>query len=318
MERIDTDFRQGKSHAAMSAAREADKTPPPGLSVEVSKTTSVVNSTVISAPNGTTFWYATTDGRGGYDNISGPYLYGVDPGTSAGDKSVYSAIGKKVVRRILRKKRGDTSSANDRSRRLRVLTPVVMYQFVKDRFRIIERHKLSSRLDKLAKLMENARVLGQIAMADQIGERFGQLIREQELLVCGYTEYLPKKLLDKFIDLTTNKVIKLTPLKNYIRPMPKKVQRVLDDVQKRKLFDSYVVMHTDVNNTAVAKTKEEKRDPILFGTIADAPDNYYHIISWTDDLCDLTFDQIIDKLSLEDEQFEIEQDVNQALLNTIL
>jgi len=297
-----------------SKNKQGDKSTPKGAEAvaATAANTSVTSATTINVPNGTSIWYST-----GYTQTD-PY----GPATNGWMDNVSEIVSTKayIHRRLLngKKKRGDTTGANNSSNRLKILSPIVMYRFVKDRFRILERSRLATRLDKVAKLMENAKVLGQIAMADRISERFGKLIREQELLACGYTKYLPKKLVQQFIDLTTNKVIKLTPLKNYVRPIPKNVQKVLDDVQKKKLFDGYIIMHTDVNNTAVEKTREEKKDPILFGTLDDAPDILYFIADWIDEYCDLTFDQLIDTLDLTKEEYKIESDVEQSFLDTIL
>lgn len=225
-----------------------------------------------------------------------------------------------VVRNLRQSKkvRGDCSYANLSNNRLRVLTPVVMYKFIKSRFKLLERRRLTDRFEKIAKLMESAKVLGQIAMADNIAAKFGRLIREQELLACGYTEYISKKIIEKFIDATTKKVIKLTPLKNYVRLLPKKVQKKIVEVQEKKLFDSLLVLHTDVNNTAVAKTAEEKRDPILFGAFNEAPDILYHVISWEDEWCDLTFDKLVEELKLDDTDVAIESDVSKSFMEALI
>src|SRR4030042_1990609 len=80
-----------------------------------------------------------------------------------------------------------------------------------------------------------------------------------------------------------------------------------EEIEKKALFDGYVVVHTDPNNTSVMKTVEEKKDPILFGVISES-DRFYFIADWKDELCDLTLEKIIDKLGLDDTDYKMDND----------
>lgn len=216
-----------------------------------------------------------------------------------------------------KKKRGDKSDVNLQSQRLRLLSPVAVYRFIKKRFNIIERKRLSQRMERICQLMEDAKVVGQIALAEKIEERFGKLIREQELLACGIELAMKKTVLKRFMDASEKNIIKLTPLRNYARPIPKSVLKIVDGVKKKELFEELWVLHTDVNDDAVVKTREEKKDPILFGTIPES-DSYYFVTDWVDELCDLTLDKLLERMGMNEDDVRMDDDVEQAFVNTIL
>lgn len=276
--------------------------------------TTVNSQIVLTTPSGTVL-NAYMDSNGSY---YGSYM----DDTPTTGPSIYKDSTGKIhykTRNIKKKKvRGDTTSANSSHNRLKVLNPVVVYHFVKNRFRLLEESRYTKRLEIIAKFMENAKALGQIAMYDSVREKFGKIIREQELLACGYNKYITRTLADTFMAAAQPNIIKLTPLKNYVRPLPKKVQKVIDDVNKKLLFNQLLVMHTDVNNTSVAKTAEEKKDPILFGTLEEAPNILYFITDWIDEWCDLTFADLMKKMELTKKDVALEDNLPAQLLDAIL
>jgi hypothetical protein len=223
---------------------------------------------------------------------------------------------RKVRPTFSKKKRGDTSNANHSENRLKVLEPIVIFKFIKNRFNLLQQKKLSARLEKVCELLQVAESCQQIALRDKIKEKFGKFLREQEIISCGFTHYIDKATLQRFIDRSSKKIIKLTKLKNYIRVIPKNVRVKLERAQKAKLFDEYVVLHTDPDNKAVEKTSEEKKDPILFGIVNESP-LYYVVGDWIDKYCDITMDKIFAELSQDKDNFEIEPDVKVALDNVM-
>lgn len=222
-----------------------------------------------------------------------------------------------LVTRPRKKVRGLLDGQNSKDKRLKVLPPIVIYSFIKSRFKFLERQRLSDRLEKISKLMEDYLKVGQTALAEKIQDRFGHLLREQELLVCGYNKAISRKHVQQFIEASSKKIIKLTPLKNYVRVIPGSVLKKLEDVRNRKLFDDFFVLHTDPNDTSVAKTKEEKKDPILFGTIKENQETLYFIADWVDEHCDLTFDNLLDALDLHMKDVKLESDVEKAFIESL-
>jgi hypothetical protein len=241
-----------------------------------------------------------------------------------GDDSVWVGGGGIAVQGTAVKKRypekkikGDMKGANDPSKRLTLLKPTIIYQYIKDRFKPIEQKRLEKRFEIICEILHNAQATQQVALVEKIRTKFDPFIREQELLSCRINAYINEKTLEAFVNATPNKIIKITPLKNYVRIIPKRVQKKLEETQQKKLFDSYVVVHTDPNDTAVEKTEAEKKDPILFGII-NGSKKYYFIDDWKDELCSLTMNQIIDTLDLQKEDYELPEEVDRSLLDMLL
>lgn len=220
-----------------------------------------------------------------------------------------------VVRKIKteKKKRGSLEGVNSQDKRLKVLKPVVIFKFIKNRFTSLQEKRLSKRLENVCRLLEIAEECNQIALKDKIRAKFGKFLREQEIISCEFNQAISAKTIEGFIAKTgVPGLIKLTKLKNYIRIIPAPVRKKLQLAQKAKLFDDYLILHTDPDDKAVEKTAEEKRDPILFGVVAESP-LYYVIGDWEDKYCDITMDKIIEVLGRSEESFKLETDVELAL-----
>ena len=130
-------------------------------------------------------------------------------------------------------------------------------------------------------------------------------MREATMASCGFKKYIEGTTLNLFVDACKDRVIKITKMKNYARFIPNKAQDRLAKAESKGLFDGYVVVHTDPNDTSVEKTVEEKKDPILFGVIAES-ERFYFIADWKDKLCDLTLNMIIEKLGLDKTDYTME------------
>jgi len=225
-----------------------------------------------------------------------------------------SDIVKNSVVRKIKKKKGDKTGKNAKSERLEItIEPLVIFSFIKNRFNFIQQRKLSKNLEKISEVLEVANRCQQIALSEKIREKFGVLLREQELIACGIKYYITEFLIQRFVSMCNKKVIKVTPIRNYIRIIPKSVRVKLEKCQKAKLFDDYVILHTDPNDTSVEKTIAEKKDPILFGRIANSKKLYF-IDDWQDEFCDITFDKVLSVLSekkdnLTIESFNLENDI---------
>ena len=137
------------------------------------------------------------------------------------------------------------------------------------------------------------------------------------MIVCGFTEFIERDDLQLFIDRCAKpKIIKLTKIKNYIRVIPKNVRQKLEKAQKVNLFDEYLILHTDPDDKSVEKTKEEKKDPILFGVIAESS-RYYVIGDWTDEFCDITMEKIMTELDFDKQDISLDRDIENALVKTL-
>lgn len=216
-----------------------------------------------------------------------------------------------VKGKVPKKKRGDRTGANDLSQRLHPLgSPVVIFRIMKERFNMMEIGKLERRMEQMGKLLTKVEP-GQIALTEELELKLTRIMREAEMAACGFTKFISKKLLNKFEEMSSRKIV-VTKLKNYARLIPDKVKAKMAKADEKGLFDGYVVVHTDPDNKAVKKTMAEKRDPILFGVIAES-DDFYFVGDWIDELCDLTMDEIVEKLDLGKEEFTFESNFGKRL-----
>lgn len=217
--------------------------------------------------------------------------------------------------RIPKKKKGIIN--NDKRERIKnLLKPIVVFKFLKDRFKPVERKELTSRLEKISSILESTAITNQIALKEKIKEKFGKIIREQEMISCGFDKFFEAEILQAFVDSVKDKAIKITHVKNYIRLIPKVVRERMEIAQEKRLFDDYVVIHCDLENKAIEKTQEEKKDPILCGVIKESS-RYYFIGDWQDELCDLTMDTILEHLGLDESDITLPDDVEASLLELI-
>lgn len=219
--------------------------------------------------------------------------------------------------RTAKKKKGSIIDANNKRLRIKNLVkPIVVFKFLKENFKPIERRVLNSRLERISQILESTAITNQIALKEKIEEKFAKLLREQEMFSCGFDKFFERSILQAFVDSVKEKAIKITPIKNYIRLIPKKVREKMDIAREKNLFDDYVVIHCDPENKAIEKTQEEKKDPILCGVIKQSS-RYYFIGDWQDELCDLTMDTILDHLGLEEDDVTFPDNVEASLLEIL-
>ena len=178
----------------------------------------------------------------------------------------------------------------------------IFFSLMRKKMGILKDYSYQKRIAKLEKAVEEAEKSGQIAFSEELLRKLLVLCREAEIYVAGKKIFLSRNYFDRFCD-KTERPVSLTPLKNYARPIP---QKVLDEKKKcedLKLFDGYAVMHYDgkdaVRETDKEKKERREKDPIMFGVVRDS-DKLYFIADWEDEFCDLTLDDIIDSLELED------------------
>ena len=96
----------------------------------------------------------------------------------------------------------------------------------------------------------------------------------------------------------TEKGVRLTYVKNYMRIIPPEVVSKINETNKMEIFDNYVILHYDPECKGFAETIEEtkkRRDPILFGVIKGSKKLYY-VTDWIDEFCDLTLDKFVETL----------------------
>lgn len=166
------------------------------------------------------------------------------------------------------------------------------------------------RTQQYVKALEKAKSMNQVALADEIAGKIEQTKYESILLAEGYGKKITEQQAVEFVR-KTDKGVRLTYIKNYARMIPDEICEKKRKVDELLVFDNYAVMHYDSGIPSFRMTKEEeererarKSDPILFGLIKGTKCLYY-IGDWTDDDCDLTLEELMDKGEFSEEDITI-------------
>jgi len=186
------------------------------------------------------------------------------------------------------------------------IPPRLYFKYLKSKLSILEEQKFKKRMSKLEKLADKFMQTGQEAMSDSAIRQFLVLSREAAIYACGFKKFLTANHVEKYQYKLKDVSLKQTPLKNFSRVLPKSVAKIVRKCIDKKLFDEYVVFHLD-NRGRVETEKERierKRDPILFGKV-EGSDKLYFIVDWEDELDDLRFSDIVEKLVLKGEDITL-------------
>ena len=144
------------------------------------------------------------------------------------------------------------------------------------------------------KVIQDARLAGQVALVEQLGIERLRRIAENALVVHGHSRYISEESLVE-IAQKSSRGFCLDWIKNFVRPLPPDVLAKKVRLDKALIFDNYLVLHYDPLNKSNKKTQTEIRqllDPILFGVIKGSRKLYF-VADWIDEYCDLTFEQLI-------------------------
>jgi hypothetical protein len=154
-------------------------------------------------------------------------------------------------------------------------------------------------VEEIAKYYENAMkqaiTMGQTALLQKLKDNLDVVKGEAVLVAAGLKKCVTQKqVIEYYEKVGEDKNLKLTWIKNFGRVIPEKIYRIKKEIDERKIFDNYVVLHYDPKDDGSKLTKEEiekKKDPILFGVIKNN-DKLYYVADWKDDYCDLTLDEM--------------------------
>lgn len=156
------------------------------------------------------------------------------------------------------------------------------------------------------KAIAQAQSLNQTAMVERLKDQLQVVKGEAYLIAMRLTKYVSEEQVIKFYEETDeNKHLKLTYLKNYVKMIPSDIVEIKTKLDKKGVFDNYVILHYDPYNEAVQQTKKEiekEKDPIMFGVIENSRKLYY-VGDWIDEVCDLTLEKMMNELG--DEALEI-------------
>ena len=156
------------------------------------------------------------------------------------------------------------------------------------------------RVEKYLSALRTATITGQVSLKEKLAREMFVNKYEAELYANGLYYVIDE---DKVVEFAkkTEKGVSLIYLKNFARPLPDKVVKVLTEVDSLEVFDNYAVMCYDPEGKKKVETEEERvkrKDPILFGLISGS-NKLYYITDWVDDYCNLTLQQFVDTLKIE-------------------
>jgi len=149
------------------------------------------------------------------------------------------------------------------------------------------------------KALVQAKTMGQTALLQRLTDVLDMVRSEAHLIAMGIRKYVTEKQVVTFYEkVGEDKNLKLTWIKNFNRIIPEDIYTLKKNIDERKLFDNYVVLHYDPANNGEKMTKEEiekKKDPILFGVMKNSRKLYY-VADWKDEYCDLTLEEMFKTL----------------------
>ena len=214
-------------------------------------------------------------GNPGFNPMSG----GVNQGTK---KSIFASLKTKISSLFAKKKDSVTK---------------VFELIFQNLDQITDFHDREKYIDESLKVAEKN---GQVALAEKIKSIKLVHVLESHLLALDYIKVITEDQLIKFCE-NSEKGLKLDWIKNFTRNIPAEVVEKKEKADNSKLFDNYVILHYDPNNKNTALTEKEiekKKDPILFGVFRESRKLYF-VADWKDEYCNLTFDNLIDKIGAD-------------------
>lgn len=191
--------------------------------------------------------------------------------------------------------------------------PLLYFKYIKKKFGVLEKIKLDSRLKNIEKAFNKAVDNGQNALAEKILDQLAVMTREAVIASKGIKFFIEKEDLDKHKYHIREGRISDTKFEDYTRIVPKKVLEKKKKVED--CFDGFIVYHYYNEKTEKEIAKKQKmsesekskmKDPVLFGFIKEN-NKLYLVDQWDDDLCDLSFEEIIDVIGSEEKDITIDR-----------
>ena len=145
--------------------------------------------------------------------------------------------------------------------------------------------------------LKNCDISGQTALKEKLVRDMVINKYESILYAQGHYYVVTEPQIVEFVK-KTERGVRLTYVKNYMRVIPPEVVEKINEMNKLEIFDNYVILHYDPDALAFGETIEEtkkRRDPILFGLIKGS-NKLYYVTDWIDEFCDLTLDKFVETL----------------------
>lgn len=156
---------------------------------------------------------------------------------------------------------------------------------------------VEQRLDGYRRALLDAEQTGQTALCERIAVDIEAVRAETQLHAIGLSRYLSEETVVRFYK-ESPKGLRLDWVANFLRVIPASVRETKVRCDELGIFDNYAVLHYDPETKAFAETQAEllaRQDPILFGLV-EGRRRLYFVGDWIDETCDLTLEQIADRL----------------------
>lgn len=177
----------------------------------------------------------------------------------------------------------------------------VFFRNIKQAVKILDIEESS--IDFYENAINDAINNGQEALKEILRSKKEGILAEINLLKNEVTKYVSEEDVIEFYHRSKlpEKILKLTWIKNYIRVIPEDVMKEKRSFDTKEVFDNYVILHFDKDDSSTEMTEKEKekaKDPILFGVVKGSRKLYY-VADWIDEYCDLTLDKMLETLEIE-------------------
>lgn len=159
--------------------------------------------------------------------------------------------------------------------------------------------------------LKNCDVSGQTALKEKLVRDMVINKYESVLYAQGHYYVVTEPQVVDFVK-KTERGVRLTYVKNYMRVIPPEVVEKIKEMNKLEIFDNYAVLHYDPDALAYGETIEEtkkRRDPILFGLIKGS-NKLYYVTDWIDEFCDLTLDKFVETLQIDKNTLKLPETIN--------
>lgn len=177
------------------------------------------------------------------------------------------------------------------------LSPIEVFAMCKEnKEKLVD---VSSRLAPFKEMIATAKANGQKSLIEDLEDRVKLVGLESQLFAVGEITYLTEENIIKFAEIC-EKGLRLDWIQNFTRIIPADVCASKKRADGFGVYDNYVILHFDPDGKATRKTKAQiakERDPILFGVIKGSR-RLYFIDDWEDELCNLTLDDIAEKVEI--------------------
>lgn len=185
---------------------------------------------------------------------------------------------------------------------LKEISPSLFFQFIKSKLDNNQQIELSTKMSRIASCLENARMLDQQGLYEELALKLSGISREQEASVVNCGKYIPFIAINYFIEkmsqlnIDNKKVVKFDFLKNFPRNIPSEKAKIISDVKDKKVFDQFFILYTDYTREKLktTRTKIRDKDPIVFGAFIHQPERLYYVCDWVDEFCDITLEKFLD------------------------